>query len=165
MAGPGAGLEQPQLHLPPGGREALAEIGVRLGGFPDMFDRTFAISEYTNLEQTRIAGFDVLPVNMPHYGMGSFGFRVSDGTTVLAYSGDAGPGDTLVELARDSDLFVCEATLDGGEGEPRGHLTLDEAEAAFRSSGSRRLLVTHRPDERSADHGVELARDGLVLDL
>ena len=165
MAGPGAGVRQPELHLPPGGREALAEIGVRLGGFRDMFERTFTVFEYADREQARIAGFDVVPVNMPHYGMGSFGFRVSDGSTVLAYSGDAGPGDTLVELARDSDLFVCEATLDGGEGEPRGHLSLDEAETAFRSSGARRLLVTHRPDERSTDHGLELARDGLVLDL
>ena len=67
----------------------------------------------------------------------------------MAYSGDSGPSDALSDAARDADLFVCEATLLRGEldGEPRGHLALDEALAAFEASGAKRLLVTHRPAE------------------
>jgi ribonuclease BN (tRNA processing enzyme) len=30
---------------------------------------------------------------------------------VVGYSGDSGPSDALTEIARDADLFVCEATL------------------------------------------------------
>ena len=65
------------------------------------------------------------------------------------YSGDSAPSAELVESARDADLFVCEATLLRGEldGEPRGHLSLDEAVEAFEASGAKRLLVTHRPRE------------------
>ena len=66
---------------------------------------------------------------------------------MLAYSGDSAPSAELVQAARDADLFVCEATLLRGEldGEPRGHLSLEEAIEAFEASGARRLLVTHRP--------------------
>ena len=51
------------------------------------------------------------------------------------------------------------------EPEPRGHLSLDEAEAAFAASGARRLLVTHRPLELPVGRRIELARDGLELEL
>jgi ribonuclease BN (tRNA processing enzyme) len=65
------------------------------------------------------------------------------------------------------DLFVCEATLLRGEldGEPRGHLALDEAVAAFQRSGAKRLLVTHRPQELPADAGFEYAYDGLEISV
>jgi ribonuclease BN (tRNA processing enzyme) len=165
LAGPGAGIDPPELHVPPGGRRTLAELAERLGGFPDMFERTFRLAEYEPGVTSEVAGFKLLPLRMQHYRMGSYGFRVSNGDSVLAYSGDAAPGDELVELARGSDLFLCEATLAELEDEPRGHLLLEEAEAAFRASGAKRLVVTHRPDERPVGDGVEQAFDGLVLDV
>jgi ribonuclease BN (tRNA processing enzyme) len=168
LAGPAAGRERPELWVPPGGEAILADLARCLGGFPDMFERTFRLAEYPEGETTPIAGFDVLPLRMQHYSMVSFGFRVSSGGASIAYSGDSGPSDALVELARGADLFLCEATLadDGtGEGDPRGHLSLAEAEAAFAASGARRLVVTHRPEERALGRDVELARDGLVLDV
>ena len=63
------------------------------------------------------------------------------------------PSEKLVELARDADLFLCEATLERGEldGEPRGHLAADEAVSIFEESGARRLLLTHRPAELPLD--------------
>jgi ribonuclease BN (tRNA processing enzyme) len=59
----------------------------------------------------------------------TYAFRVENGSRLLAYSGDSAPCPQLVDAARDADLFVCEATLLRGEldGEPRGHLSLDEA--------------------------------------
>jgi ribonuclease BN (tRNA processing enzyme) len=168
LAGPGAGLERPDLHVPPGGIATLAELARCLGGFPDMFERTFRLSEYVPGETSRMAGFDVLPLRMQHYRMHSYGLRVENGGTVVAYSGDSGPSDALVELARGSDLFLCEATLADDatdEGDARGHLSLAEAEAAAAAAGARRLVVTHRPDERPLGRDVELAWDGLVLEL
>ena len=88
-----------------------------------------------------------------------------DGARVLAYSGDTCPCPGLVEAARGADLLVCEATLsDEGEGTVRGHLTLAEAQTARAEAGARRLLVTHRPAELPGS-GVELASDGLVVEL
>jgi ribonuclease BN (tRNA processing enzyme) len=92
---------------------------------------------------------------------------VQSNGAVLAYSGDSAPSQELVESAREADLFVCEATLLRGEldGEPRGHLSLDEAVQAFESSGAKRLLVTHRPRELPTPDEFELAYDGLELEV
>ncbi|TMK95279.1 MAG: MBL fold metallo-hydrolase, partial [Actinobacteria bacterium] len=89
------------------------------------------------------------------------------GSATLAYSGDTGPSEKLVDLARDADLFLCEATLERGalDGEPRGHLDIGEAVAAYEASGAKRLLVTHRPDELPLDDGLERARDWMELEL
>ena len=103
----------------------------------------------------------------PHSTLQTFGLRVQGAGRALDYSGDAAPSDQLVELARGADLFLCEATLARGEddSEPRGHLSADEAVAAFRASGARRLLLTHRPAELPLAAGLEQAYDGLELSL
>jgi ribonuclease BN (tRNA processing enzyme) len=106
------------------------------------------------------------PRLVPHYDTRSYALRIeSDGRT-LAYSSDGGPSDALVQTARDADLFLCEATLGAaGEPEPRGHMTLDEALRTFERSGAKRLLVVHRPHEHETPSTVELAREGLVVEL
>jgi len=156
--------ERPDLWVHAGGRTVLEEFGARFG-FPDMFDRVFTVQEYNAEEQFEAAGFALDPVRLPHYALETYGFRISGNGAVVAYSGDSGPSERLVELARHSDLFVCEATLDRGEddGLPRGHLSVDEALAAARSAGSPRLLLTHRPAELPTPEGVERAYDGLEL--
>jgi ribonuclease BN (tRNA processing enzyme) len=108
-----------------------------------------------------------VPHRVLHYTVLAFGFRVSQNGTVVAYSGDSGPSPQLAELARDADLFLCEATLEtpNPEGGIRGHLATVEALAAFEQSGAKRLLLTHRPAERPLDAGLELAYDGLEVDL
>ena len=132
-----------------------------------MFDRVFTLREYGEDEPFRAGGFELGPLRLPHYTLRTYGLRVSNSHGSLAYSGDTAPSDRLPVLARDADLFVCEATLARGEldGEPRGHLSADEAVAAFEESGARRLLLTHRPSELETPEGIELAYDGLVLTL
>jgi ribonuclease BN (tRNA processing enzyme) len=58
---------------------------------------------------------------------------------------------------------LCEATLKEPEPKERGHLSEDEALAAFEQSGAKRLIVIHRPDELPLDPAVERAADGDVL--
>jgi ribonuclease BN (tRNA processing enzyme) len=156
----------PELWIPTAGRELLVEIGSRLG-FPDMFERTFHVREYEGGKPFAIGNLSVTAVQVPHYRLETYAFRVESNSAVLAYSGDSAPSRELVDAARGADLFVCEATLLRGEldGEPRGHLSLDEAVEAFESSGARRLLVTHRPCELPDPESYELAHDGLVVDV
>ena len=111
------------------------------------------------------AGFDLIAYRMLHYALESYGLRVSDGDRTLAYSADSAPCDGLVELARGADLFLCEATLEQPEPGIRGHLTADEALDAYASSGAKRFVVIHRPDELPLPDGVERAYDGLKLDV
>jgi ribonuclease BN (tRNA processing enzyme) len=166
MVGPARDEEPPELWVPPGGREELQALGSRLGK-PDMFEQTFRLREFVEDEPFTAAGLEVRALQLPHYTLQTFGFRVTNGTRSLAYSGDSGPSERLSELARGCDLFLCEATLERPEldGEPRGHLSADEAVAAFEASGARRLLLTHRPRELPVDSGLELAYDGLEVDL
>ncbi|HZO96414.1 MAG TPA: MBL fold metallo-hydrolase [Gaiellaceae bacterium] len=156
----------PELWVPAGGRGRLERLGELLG-FPDMFERVFGLHEYEPGRPFEAAGYTVTAVRVPHYRVEAYALRVTDGSRALAYSGDSAPSDALVELARGADLFLCEATLAAGEldGDPRGHLSVDEAAAAFRASGAARLLVTHRPSELPAGPGVELAYDGLVCEV
>lgn len=166
MYGLGHDAPQPELWVPPGGREHLEDLGRRLG-FPDMFERTFALREYAGGVPFVTGGLTVSARRLPHYTLQTFGLRVANGRRTLAYSGDAAPSEELVELARDADLFLCEATLERGEldGEPRGHLSADEAVTAFEASGARRLLIIHRPAELALDPELEQAFDGLELTL
>jgi ribonuclease BN (tRNA processing enzyme) len=155
---------RPELWLPPGGRRAL-ETFAREWGRDGMFDQAFAVREYRAAETFSAAGFDVEPHRVRHYTLEAYGFRVTEPETrrVLAYSGDCGPGQELVELARGADLFVSEATLASPESDtdPRGHLSTQEAIAA--ADGP--LLLTHRPVELPVPDGIRVATDGLVLDV
>src|SRR6266540_1442351 len=146
------------------GRAELEDFGTRLG-FPDMFERVFGVHEYTPGVAFFAAEHEVVATRVPHYRLEAHALRVADGAKTIAYSGDSGPSAALVECARDADLFVCEATLLRGalDGEPRGHLALDEALEAFEAAGAKRLLVTHRPAELPSDGGLEFAYDGLEL--
>lgn len=165
MFGPGRDVEAPELWLPPGGAEQLRGFG-RSFGTAEMFDGAFAIREYAEGPAFSAAGLDIVPLRVPHYGLTSFGFRVTGPDATLAYSADSGPSHALAELARDTDLFICEATLaESREDGMRGHLSVEEAVAAFEASGARRLLLTHRPAELPAAEGYEQAHDGLELEL
>ena len=150
-----------------GGRQELELFGEHFG-MPDMFERTFEVHEYDEDEEFEAAGLRIKPVRLPHYTLRTFGFRVSNETTTLAYSGDSGPSERLAELARDVDLFLCEATLERGE--------LDGAAARTPLAGrsvSRRTRRRARsaccsrtgPKELPLDAGLEQAYDGLELSI
>jgi ribonuclease BN (tRNA processing enzyme) len=153
------------VWVPPGGIDELKQFGTRFG-FPDMFERVFGVHEYTPGVPFVAAGHTVVATPVPHYRLDAHALRVTGDRTV-AYSGDSGPSAALADAAREADLFVCEATLLRGEldGEPRGHLALDEALAAFDASGAKRLLITHRPAELPSDSDLEFAYDGLEVDV
>ena len=153
--GPGEGVEQPELWVPPEGRELLCSIGGRLGQ-PEMFEEAFRLHEYADGEPFTAAGFEVTAHRVLHYQLLAFGFRTSANGTVVGYSGDSGPSDGLREIARDADLFVCEATLTRAE--PRGR----HARAPVRRGGDRRVRGGQR--EAAAAHAPAVrapARRGL----
>jgi ribonuclease BN (tRNA processing enzyme) len=163
----GAGREAktPELWVPPGGAETLSFYGSKFG-YGERYREAFDLHEYEEGVPFRTAGFDVTPVRLLHYRELTFGLRVTDGQATIAYSGDTAPTPSLTELARGADLFLCEATLAASEPpEERGHLSADEAVAAFEAAGAKRLVVIHRPDELPLNGGVERAYDGLELDL
>jgi ribonuclease BN (tRNA processing enzyme) len=164
--GPGRGTPTVTLWVPPRGADALRNFGTHFGN-ETMFEKAFDLREYADGEPFEAGGVSVMPIRTQHYDLETYGFRVTDGERTLAYSGDSGPSDALVEIARDADLFLCEATLETShEGNGlRGHLSAHEAVAAFRKAGAKRLVIVHRPHELALDGGLERASDGDTFDV
>jgi ribonuclease BN (tRNA processing enzyme) len=159
--GPGGDAPHPTLWVPPGGTEVLRGFADRLG-VAEMWE-VFDVREYEDGKPFEAAGLEITPMKVPHYELLTFGMRISNGRAALAYSGDSAPSSQLAALARDADVFLCEATLAKPEPDLRGHLTEAEAVAAFEESGARRLIVIHRPHELALDDGLERAYDGFEL--
>ncbi|MCI0479940.1 MBL fold metallo-hydrolase [Candidatus Uhrbacteria bacterium] len=123
-------------------------------------------------------GIDLIPFAVPH-GFGrhpAMCFRIETPDGTVAYSGDSGITDALVEAAHDVDLFICESVHRVGVKDVNGygHLNPREAGDIARRSRCRCLRITHTTgaDEAAAIlhevreagfHGdAAVARDGDV---
>jgi ribonuclease BN (tRNA processing enzyme) len=157
LMGPAAGLSGPELHVPPGGLTRLTTLAPL-----ERFKQVFRIAEYADGVPFSAAGHEITPVRVAHSDEPTWGLRIEHGGSVLAYSADTGPTPALAELARDADVFLCEATLTEPESGTRVHLTADEARAAAAAANARRLLLTHRPAEQPL---AELVYDGFEVEL
>ncbi|OIJ63117.1 MBL fold metallo-hydrolase [Streptomyces mangrovisoli] len=73
----------------------------------------------------------------------SYGLRAESQGSVLAYSGDSGPCDALVQLATGAEVFLCEADIDAHREGEQVHLTPEDAGRIARTARVRQLLVTH----------------------
>lgn len=73
-------------------------------------------------------------------------------TTIIAndkkmvYSADTGDFDELIEICKDADLLICEASLleqDAHYGVDKGHLTAKGAARIAKAAGVKKLMLTH----------------------
>jgi ribonuclease BN (tRNA processing enzyme) len=134
----------------------------------------FVPNELHEREAIDLGEISVEPIHVEHSDLETFGFRVSDGASVVAYSADSGPCDALHALAAEADLFICEAGAPDHE-QPGMHLTARQAGEIAAKAGAHRLVITHlapRDDRRRAlaaaqeafSGPVELAVEGLAID-
>jgi len=74
----------------------------------------------------------------------TFGVRAEHSGRVFVYSGDSGPCDSLIELARDANLFICESgAITTSPGQVAYHCTPEDAGRIASASGTDSLLLTH----------------------
>ena len=95
--------------------------------------------DFTTAERAQpfeVGPFRVTPYEMTHIGVYSLGYRIEAGGVVLAYSGDTGPCEEAVELARGADLYLCEATYQNASNLTHFHLSAAQA-ARARGEGRR----------------------------
>ncbi len=70
--------------------------------------------------------------------------RLEAGGRSLTYSGDSGESEPLIELARDTDLFLCEASWQHAPDNPPGiHLSGRQAGEHATRADAKNLLLTH----------------------
>lgn len=160
------------VYAPTGALDRLLAIDE-----PGLVDRSYRLTAFTPGEGFVIGPIRVDTWSLPHF-VPSAGARLSVGNQVLAYTGDTGPSPALVDLARDADLFLADATYPTEVPARRaGNLsTAVEAGQTAAAAGAARLLLTHLwpgtdPDvavqaaRRAFAGPVHVARPGLVLDL
>ncbi|HEY8480954.1 MAG TPA: MBL fold metallo-hydrolase [Spirillospora sp.] len=105
-----------------------------------------------------IGPFRITTALMPH-PVEAYAFRIECDGKTLAYSGDTGASDELVELASGADLFLCEASFLDGPGLPsRLHLTAREAGEHAARADVGRLVLTHLVPWNDADLSLKEAK-------
>jgi ribonuclease BN (tRNA processing enzyme) len=103
------------------------------------------IFDFTTLDSKtqEIGPFRVTAARVSH-PIEAYGFRVEYDGRAVAYSGDTGECDALLDLARDVDLFLCEASFLDRPGLPPGvHLTAGQAGEYAARAGVHGLVLTH----------------------
>jgi ribonuclease BN (tRNA processing enzyme) len=90
----------------------------------------------------------------------SYGFRVtSKAGRVLAYTGDTGMCDAVVDLARGADVLLSEASWTHSADRPEGiHLSGTEAGQVAARAGVGELLLTHIPPWTSREDVIAEAK-------
>ncbi|RAY15802.1 MBL fold metallo-hydrolase [Actinomadura craniellae] len=89
-----------------------------------------------------IGPFAVTTARMNH-PTETFGLRIEQGGAAFAYSADTGESDTLVRLADQADMFLCEASWSERCLTPDLHLTGREAGEHAIRAGADKLVLTH----------------------
>ncbi|MCS6710966.1 MBL fold metallo-hydrolase [Brachybacterium sp. EF45031] len=136
------------IHAPAALCDRMRGVMGRAGDVPDGVDcAPFRHVVITDGYTTQIGPF-TLEARAVVHPVEAYGFRVSAGGAVLAYSGDSDTCAALDELARGADLFLCEAGyLEGRDDRFQGvHLTGRRAGQTAARAGVRRLALTHIPE-------------------
>ena len=80
----------------------------------------------------------------------------------LAYTGDTGPCDEAVKLAKGADLFLCEATYQNSSRLYPFHLSASQAAELATGGGVDHLVLTHLTPE--LDHRVSIREAAEMFD-
>jgi phosphoribosyl 1,2-cyclic phosphodiesterase len=134
----------------------------------------------------QIEGFSVVAAEIPHKGGRTFGYRVSDGHSTVAYLPDhcptaLGPGSdglgerhpAVLALAADVDVLIHDAQYTDDEIPAKahyGHAATSYAVDLGREAGARRVVLFHHDPGRTDDQidaivaGHRAAAPGLVID-
>jgi ribonuclease BN (tRNA processing enzyme) len=154
----------------------------RANGMPERpgMSTRFDFLTHRDGAETIIGPFRITSRRMTH-PIEAYAVRVEAAGRALVYSGDTGATDALVDIARDCDLALFEASwAEPGPSEPPRppdlHMSGREAGQHARRAGARQLVITHvvpwadaaqieREASEAYDGDVVMARPGLVLDV
>lgn len=156
------------LWLPPGGEAMLRALCRAFDpeGTGDFLDGAYDVGEYDPAEALDIGSLRLTFAPARHF-IEAYAIRARAGAAVLTYSGDSAPSESVVELARESRLFLCEATLGtGSESGERGHCAAAEAGEMARRARAGRLALTHygsQEDPQALANAAGAAFDGEVV--
>jgi ribonuclease BN (tRNA processing enzyme) len=124
------------VHALPGALDAVLALDA-----PPMLAGSYALHDLVGT--TAIGPFAVRTVRLPHF-VPNLGVRLT-GDRSLAYTGDAAPDDALLDLARDADVLLAEASFVDTvpERQRAGLSTAVSVGRQAAAAGVRQLVLTH----------------------
>lgn len=145
-----------------GPSDTAPRIGVasaECGGDIDDISDTIDLRTWVEQEPVTIGGLTVVAHRVFHPPE-AYGFRFTDGTRrTLAYTGDTGMCDEVVDLARGADVLLAEASWTDSPDRPKGiHLSGTEAGRVAALAGVGELLLTHIPPWTSREDVIAEAK-------
>jgi len=109
----------------------------------DLLDEVYVFNSIDHDQKIGVGPFEV-DLRRVNHPVETYGMRVSAGGRTLTYSADTGESSTIVDLAKNVDIFLCEASyLDGEDNPPDIHLTGKQAAQYATQADVQRLLLTH----------------------
>jgi len=117
---------------------------------------------------TELGPLRVTPLPVVHGNSGGpfYGYRIEVEDRLIAFSGDTEWTDTLVEVARDADLYITECY--SYDKPIRNHLNYKTIEQNLARLAAKKIVLTHMSHDMLAHaHKVAqlVASDGLVIEL
>jgi len=130
------------------------------------FDLT--LKELKPGETSELCNLRVTPFQVSHGKPDGpfFALRIEAEGQIITYTGDTEWTDTIIDAARDADLFVAEAYF--RDKQVPLHLDLATLEKHLPSIGAKRVVLTHMSDDmlaRRNDVAFEAAEDGMIITI
>jgi ribonuclease BN (tRNA processing enzyme) len=155
---------------PPGLKARFAKVmGVAFPGTADMeLSFPLTLRELEIGARNDVGHLQVTPFHVQHDDRAGpcLGFRIEAEGKVIAFSGDTEWTESLIDIGRDADLFICEAyTRD----KPIAtHMALSLLESHLVQIKPKRLVLTHMSKEMLAQRTklpYETAEDGMIVEV
>jgi ribonuclease BN (tRNA processing enzyme) len=146
------------FYSPPGFTDLAALLVAEAGR--NVMAQAYDFSQIGHGQIFEIGPFRVTPYEMTHIGVPSLGYRIEADGKVLAYTGDTGPCVNAIEMARESDLFLCEATYQNDSQLTFFHLSARQAAEHAESANAGRLVLTHTTPNLDLGVSLEQAAEG-----
>jgi len=131
-----------------------------------MLDDALALHDFAPGDRFAVGPFDVRTWLLPHW-LPNAGLRLTTDNETLAYTGDTGPAPELIDLARDADIFLAEASYPRQvPGDSARYLSsaLQAGQTAARA-GARKLALTHLLPGTDAEASAEAASENYTGEI
>jgi ribonuclease BN (tRNA processing enzyme) len=119
-------------------------------------------------KRNEVGNLHVTPFHVVHDDRAGpcLGLRFEAEGKVIAYSGDTEWTETLIDVGREADLFICEAYT--RDKPVSTHMALSLLESHLGQIRPKRLVLTHMSNDmltRRAEVPYQTAEDGMIVEL
>jgi ribonuclease BN (tRNA processing enzyme) len=113
--------------------------------YPWMLPRHFHLEMKEMAKKTEVSGESWMVRSQPviHGDVTAVSYRIETQGKVIAYSGDSGYCDSLIENAKDADLLIIECSFPSRLELKGVHLNTREVAEVASKAGAKKLILTH----------------------